>query len=457
MKKYNLFNIATKLFGLAVVMAVLAVLSTLYIAGITMAIVGAVVTGAPDGSGTVTMEQVKAGSADLDVNYISKKVSEMRPAATPLDTIMRNIKNQQSIKSFVSEYYAVESRPFYDTVNTQYTKAGDGHTSYDLVVNNVGMWSADDTLMVNGIAGSDSKDLVCFVVSKNVSGNTIKIQPLNGTAGSGTTEGSLIIPATIPADTRLVRMGPAKNELDAQHSPYAIVPVKTNNYVQIFMAQVEEGRFQREHAKEVDWNFTDYEAQNIYDMRASMEHSFLFGFKSKFNDVTAAKERYTTGGVTRYITKSLEYGTGGLDRTIDNTTFVDWNRSIFEGNSGSDTRLLFGGDGLMANLMKVDTILKQIEAKNTEVVYGVRFNKIETNHGILLFKRHPMLSFAGWTDQGIVLDINNIEKHTWKPMQITTLDLIKSGQRLADAVVIMEASAVITRYPDTHAIISPKA
>ena len=41
-------------------------------------------------------------------------------------------------------------------------------------------------------------------------------------------------------------------------------------------------------------------------------------------------------------------------------------------------------------------------------------------------------------------------------MQITTLDLIKSGQRLADAVVIMEASAVITRYPDTHAIIAQK-
>lgn len=458
MKKSNLFNIATKVFGFAIVMAVLAALSTIHIAGIVMAITGAVVTGTP-GSGTVSVQAVVAGSADLDTNYISKKVSEMRPAATPLDTIMRNLKNQVSIKSFVSEYYAVDSRPLYDTVNTAYTKAGDGNASYDLIVNNVGMWSAGDTLLVSGMVTStaDSKELVCYVVSKNVSGNTIKIQPLNGTAGSNTTAGLVIIPATIPISTRLVRMGSSKNELDAQHSPYAIVPVKAQNYMQIFMAQVEEGRFQRDYSKEVEWNFSDYEAQNIYDLRMAMEQSFLFGYKMKFYDVTEAKEHYTTGGITRYITKALEYGTGGSDRTIDNATFVDWGKSIFTGNSGSDTRFLFGGDGLSANLMKVDTIQKQIDAKSTEVVYGITFSKIETNFGKILYKHHGLLDYAGWGDKGIVLDLNNVEKHTFKPMQVTKLDLVGSGQRLADAVVIMEATGVITRYPDTHAIIAPKA
>lgn len=452
MKKGNLFNIASKLFGLAIVMAVLAALSTIYIAGLTMAFTGAVIQGEP-----VSMEDVKAGSPDLDVNYVSKKVVQMRPAATPLDTIMRSISNQVSIKSFVSDYYAVDNRPLYDTVATAYTKEGDGKASHDLVVANVGMWSADDTLLVSGINGADGRELICFVVSKSVSANTIKIQPLNGSAGANATEGSIIIPETIPLNTRLVRMGTAKNELDAQHSPYAIVPVKAYNYMQIFAAQVEEGRFQKEHAKEVDWDFTNYEAQNLYDMKMSMEMSFLFGYRMKFYDVTAAKERYTTGGITRYITKSLEYGTGGTDRTIDNATFVDWTKSIFTGNSGADTRVLFGGDGLTANLLKVDTVQKQLEAKSTEVLHGITFSKIETNFGKLLYKHHGLLDYAGWGEKGIVLDVNNIEKHTFKPMQITTLDLIKSGQRLADAVVIMEATGVITRYPDTHAIISPKA
>lgn len=455
MKRINLFKIAANVFGLFIIMAVLSCFSVALAFGGTVihAIVGAAVVAEP-----VTVAGVKAGSADLDKDYVSKKVTQMKPAATPLDTIMRQIPNQVDCKSFVSEYYAVDSRPFYDTVNTAYVSQGDGALVADLKVNNISMWSADDTCMFYGVTGVDGLDLVCFIISKSVSNQTIKIQPLNGEAGTGGTAGEMILPvAGIPKDARVVRCGACKHELDAQTSPYAIIPVKSNNYLQIFMAQVEESTFQKMHEKEVDWGFSDYEAQNIYDMRATMEFSFLFGVKSKFSDNTNAKERYTTGGAIRYITKSLEYGTGGLDRTVDNATFVDWNQSIFQGNSGSDTRVLFGGDGLMANLMKVDTVLKQIEAKSTEVVYGIRFNKIETNHGVLLFKRHPMLSLAGWSEKGIVLDLNYIEKHTFKPMGTRKLSLKESGTRNVDAVVIEEATGLILRYPDTHAIIKPKA
>ena len=455
MKRINLFKVAANVFGLFIIMAVLSCFSVALAFGGTVihAIVGAAVVAEP-----VTVAGVKAGSADLDKDYVSKKVTQMKPAATPLDTIMRQIPNQVDCKSFVSEYYAVDSRPFYDTVNTAYSKSNDGQLVVDLKVNNISMWSEDDTCMFYGVTGVDGLDLVCFIISKSVSNQTIKIQPLNGEAGAGGTAGEMILPvAGIPKDTRVVRCGACKHELDAQTSPYAIIPVKANNCLQIFMAQVEESTFQKMHEKEVDWGFSDYEAQNIYDMRATMEFSFLFGVKSKFSDNTNAKERYTTGGATRYITKSLEYGTGGADRTVDNATFVDWNQSIFQGNSGSDTRVLFGGDGLMANLMKVDTVLKQIEAKSTEVVYGIRFNKIETNHGVLLFKRHPMLSLAGWSEKGIVLDLNYIEKHTFKPMGTRKLSLKESGTRNVDAVVIEEATGLILRYPDTHAIIKPKA
>jgi hypothetical protein len=252
-------------------------------------------------------------------------------------------------------------------------------------------------------------------------------------------------------------MGTAKNELDAQNSAYAIVPVRASNYMQIFMAQVEEGILQREHSKEVPWDFTDYEAQNIFSLKMSMENSYLFGYKYKFYDVDNNKERYSTGGVTRYITKSLTYGTGGSDRTIDNATFVDWTKSIFTGNSGSDQRVFFGGDSLTAALLKVDTVVKQIEAKNTEVKWGITFNKIETNFGILLYKHHPMFELVGWGEKGLVLDMQHIEKHVYKPLEITKLDLVTSGQRYANAVVLREVSGAITRYPDCHAVVAPKA
>jgi hypothetical protein len=457
MRNTNIFNIGTKLLSLAfVLVAIVATNLMVGAAGVTMA-VGAAVTGGTDGTGTVTTTKVKAGSADLDQDYVSKLVTEMRPSITPLDTVMRQIRKATPIKSWKTEYYAVDARPLYDTVNTAYTKAGDGNTSTDLKVNNISMWTADDTVMVRGITGVDSKDLVCFIISKDVSAATIKIQPLNGTAGANTTADMMIIPATIPINTVLVRLGSCKHELDAQTSPYAILPAKSYNFVQRFMAQVEESTFQRMHQKEVDWGFTDYEAQNIFDMKATMEESFLFGVRAQFTDLVNSKERFSTGGITRFITKGIEYGLGGTDRTIDNAWFVDATKSIFQGNSGSEARYLFGGNGLMANLMKVDTVIKQIQGKQTMVKYGLTFKEIETNFGLLRFFHHPGLDQAGWNDNGIVLDLAFIEKHTFKPLSSRKLDLIESGQRNADAVVIEETCGVVTRYPDTHAIIRPKA
>ena len=361
MKKINLFKVGIGIVGMFFV-AFLYVL-TGFLAGAAGAIAatGAVIAGEP-----VTVQDVKTGSPDLDTNYISQLITEMRPAATPLDTILRNIKKDVKIASFRSDFYAVDSRPLYDTVKTAYTHSNDGATSYALNVNNISMWNIDDTCLFRGVLGTDGLDLMCLIINKSVGNATITIQPMNGFAGAGTQAGNEILPSPgIPINTRIVRCGPAKNELDAQTSPYAIIPVKDYNYMQIFMAQVEESVFQKMHSKEVKWNFQDYQLQSIYDMRATMELSYLFGVRKQFSDLVSAEERYTTGGIWRSITKSLEYGTGGTDRTIDNSTFVDWAKSVFTGNSGAETRFIFAGDGLMANLSKVDTILKQLEAKQT--------------------------------------------------------------------------------------------
>lgn len=452
MKRSNIFNIGAYVFGILFLVVVAFVTSglTAFAAGTSYAF-GAVVADGP-----VTVGGVKAGSPTLDKDYISKKVTEMRPSATPLDTVMRSITNGVDIKSFVSDYYAVDSRPIKDTVKTLYNKPTDGDTTKAIAVNNIAAWSVDDTVMFYGITGADGKDLVCYIGAKSVGGGTVTIQPLNGPLGTNANAANQIIP-TLPAGTLMVRMGSCKHELDAQTSPYAIIPVKDFNYMQIFMAQVEESTFQKIHDKEVDWSFSDYEAQNIYDMRQTMEFSFLFGVRNKFVDLINAKERYSTGGITRYITKSLEYGTGGSDRTIDDATFVDWTKSIFTGNSGSETRIFFGGDALTAAISKISTVQKQIEAKKVEVKWGIKWNQIETNFGILLYKHHSLLDHAGWGEKGIVLDINQIEKHTMKPMATRKLDLKASGQRNVDAVVLEETTGVITRYPDTHAIIGPKA
>ena len=92
---------------------------------------------------------------------------------------------------------------------------------------------------------------------------------------------------------------------------------------------------------------------------------------------------------------------------------------------------------------------KQIDAKSTFVKWGLTFKEIETNFGSLLIFHHKLLNQMGWSKRGIVLDINNVEKHVFKPMQANKLDLKGSGQSNVNATMIDEASCLVLRYPDT--------
>lgn len=405
---------------------------------------------------TLTVQKVKADAADLDEDYVSQKITLMKPASTPLDTIMRAAGRKVSIDSFRTEFYAVDTRPLTDTVHVAYVKPTDGDLVKAIEVHNTTIWSADDTVLSKGVLGADGGEATFIVLEVSAVNGTITLQPLNGVAGTGANAGKVVLPS-IPILTVLVRMGQAKYETDATTTPFGILPAKDYNYCQLFMAQVEQSIYQRMHGKEVNWEFSDMEALNIYDMKATMELSFLYGYRYKFFDYNNNEEKYATGGVRRSITKALEYGTGSTDRSVTKTQMIDWTKEIFSGNSGSDQRILFMGNVLAASLMKVNDVTRQLDAASTEVKWGITFRKIESNFGVLLAKHHPIFDLAGESDNGMVLDVNNIEKHIFLPTKITTLDLRTPGLKNADASVIAETSCLVVRYPDTHAFIKPKA
>ena len=396
-----------------------------------------------DPDGTVTTKE-QMDKSELLENVVSQRITEMRPSSTPLDTIIRKNSIVVPINSWETEYFAVDVRGIEDTVASGVTIPED-QAATDVVVANVHIWSTDDVCKFNGIEGSDGGELVGNIVDINHSENKIKVVFLN--PEEHPEEGA--DPALGEGD-KITRIGNAKGEKDVQTDPYAILPQLTTNYCQIHMAQVEESVYAKLHKKKVKWDIEDYKLQALYDMRRAMELTSIFGYKSKYYDVTNKKEKYFSGGLTRYIDKLLDYPSTGV---ITDDIFVDWTKAIFTGNSGSDRRFMFAGDELIAALSKIDTVKKQIEAKSTERVFGVTFSKIITNFGELLIKHHPLLSFAGWGEDGIVLDMNNIEKHVLKPMSSKSLDLIKSGQRNVNAYVVDEAFCLVLRYPETHALI----
>lgn len=398
-------------------------------------------------NGGMTVEKGDAQGGDLNLDYVSKKITEMRPASTPLHTLMSHVSKVVPVDAFKTDYYAVDIKPFTDTATAAFTNTGT-QTAGEVTVGNVAIWNIDDTVLIPGVLGVDGLPLMGCVTAKNVGSSKLTIQAMNGTGAQ-----TAVVP-NIAINSTLVRMGTAKSELDMQTGSFTLLPEKEYNYCQNFMAQIEASTFDKIQNKEVDWDFSDYEELSIYDMKSAMERNYLFGIRKKFTDATDSEVKYTCGGVNSFMTKELTWSRAG---GITSSNWIDYAKTIFQDNAGSDTRIVLTGDDLMAAIAKVSDVAKQLEAKNTEVKFGITFSVVETNWGKLYIKRHPMFRMMGMSEYGHVIDINNVEKHVHVPMKSTKLDLITSGQRNADATVIQEVSCPVLRYPATHARIKPVA
>lgn len=451
MKERSLFGIKGIIFVLTTLMLVGLFASGLFaIGGLIGGLSGTALSFAAAAGTTTnetsTTETIAAGSSELLQNTISKRITELKPSASPLDTILREIGDTVSVKSWEYEWYNIDQKGIQDTIKTAFSASSGTvavNTVHEIFVNNIHIWNVDDVAMFEDINGLASKQLVVHVVDKIPSAYKLIVLPLNGTGTNG-----YDMPA-IAQHKKLVRIGNAKAEKDAQTTPYAAYPQKSSNYCQIHMAQVEESVYAALHDKEVKWDINDHKMQALYDLRRSMELTSLFGHKKYQFDPIGNDYKYFSDGIANLITKGLEYtGTG-----VDNAIFAGWGKDIFTGNSGSEKRIAFVGGGLMKTLLSTPTIVKQIEAKSTEVVWGITFKKIDTGFGELLVKYHALFDQTGWVDKGLVLDVNYLEKIVFSPMKSTELDLIKTGQKNANAQTVQETFCIATRYPDLHAII----
>ncbi len=446
-------------------------------------LVGTVVT-----EGGVTHEAVATAEPGLHLADISKKVYELLPAATPIDTIMRKVRDAENITSVEKKYYSVSSKPFSDTLDQTvsgngltagapakaYTYAsGDGVTTFYIKTANPALWSPDDTFLMrdvpipatgivavmSGLSGSQiTTENIMFYV-EDVTSDVLRIVPVNGILGSGANAAKYVIPDFTAARVLYI-MGNAKNESAIQTTPFGIIPEPDTNYIQLHMCQVEQSTWEKIQKKEVDWNFSDLERQNIYAMKWQMEMTYMYGVKAKIYNNVLKDYRYTSDGITRkFGDNKFTYGTGGSNRTVDAAAFVEWMKGIFIGNNGSQERWLIGGSTLIGaiELMILTDSTKQLQQREVKTIYGMRCTQLQSFFGSLNIIHSPALSLTGGADFGYVLDPEHIHKHDFIPMQAKTIDLVGSGQRNAEARVIMEASCPTCTFPDVHAVILPKA
>jgi hypothetical protein len=412
---------------------------------------------------TLSESWLKSINATILDNTVVDKITEIFPGQMPLTSIMRQVKKKKQAQSFKVDYYSIDARGDNDTVATEYTEgsAGSQDLSAAVEVNNPSMWNKHDTVLAKGVTNADGEEVEFLITSVQRSASTITLQPINN-LGTSTQDDVDVMP-TLEAETNLVRLATAKSELDASTDAYSDVPTDEYNYMQIYMAQIEESLFHSLHKQRAKWSLKDMERRNLWDMMNKMELSWILGTRKYLYDLEAEDHKYLTGGLKQFAGRKLEYGYGSGDATVTPSTLVNWSKQAFADNNGSDYRLVFVGKDLAESLQNVGLItdssneLSPIREKSLSITpvdkWDFRFTRVDSVYGSLLFRYHKGLDRAFMSDEGVMVDINNIDYYQLLPLSVAELEYDKTGTKLAKAKRIMEASGPIFRNSPTHAMI----
>lgn len=391
-----------------------------------------------DVNGPVEVGDPNAEGKEYLDDVLKKEIVKVRPSDTPLDTLTRQLNNTETAHGIEVGGWEIGSRDVDDTVS----KANTAGAISALSVNNVDMWLPGDTLQVPSMTGADGKPLTLYVVARGTDGASISVKAINGTSNN--------VPE-ITAEAKIYRLGTAASETQAQAEVFAMNPSTRKNFCQIHMTQVEESVIHGLHDKKVEVDFGTYKEQALWDFKRAMELTNLFGVKGKtYNN--AGQLVYTSDGLWNQLTEEYQYNAAGLT----DAEWVKMTRNIFEGNNGADRRILLAGPALLEAIATVPSYQKQLEAKNVEIVHGIRVNRIETNFGELLIKNMGVLFSGERAHWGMVLDMGNIVKKVFEPLHTDVLNLDNSGQRRVKAVRIIENYCLFAENLPTHRKLVPQ-
>ena len=402
------------------------------------------------------------GDPEFYTKDIDKRITKIRPMATPVDQISRYATAQHS-DSFEVKYYSVGTRPISCKTTAEVTAQSTG-ASITLEVDDPNMFTLDDTIRVVGVKGKyddkgvaydasdeNTPDLVLCVCGRNDSTSQPTVYAVNGNLNND--KQAIYVPE-IPAGTTLVRMGKACGELDVQTGRFNNIPTAEVQYCQNFMIQVEQSTFDKIAAKEVNWNFSDIEEDGIYDMRLSQENTFLFGVKNVIRHTTKnGASTWFTGGIWYMAGKDIEVGewdSTAQCAVISDDNLVDITKDLFVGTGiGNKRKVLFCGSDMLAAFSKIKS--DKFRLKDTVEVWNLKFKSWDTDFGEVLTIHHELFDANGMADCGFAMDPEYLTKKTHVSWSRNILDLKKAGVRNTDAIVIQEVSCLYLRYGKAHA------
>lgn len=400
-----------------------------------------------------------AGSNNILEKDLDRRLTQIRPYDSPIDTIARELGNTENCESIEVDAGSIGTIPLMDRTNFGSTAPTINTTNktVDLVVLNSKMWTPHCTFQAHlditqsGVTAAAQQGTthraypIFYVYDVNYATNTLRcvIISFGGLADNN--------PNAISAnvDFDIQRLAVAVNEKTAMITSNAILPELEGNYCQRFMITSSIGVLAEMHKKKVDYGFDAIKANDIWDYKRQIESAYTFGVKSKFADVgDRGKQIYTCSGAWEQITHDFSV-MGAFAQPNSGNLFVDITEEAFRETSSSQYKIMLCGKGLMSNFMKSLEYYKQIPNNTTQMIAGIEFHKIQTNHGTLLVKAHNL--FIGHHNyDGLIIDPAYVTKMYFQRPTITQHDLIQAGIENSKSQTLSEVSTIIFKNPNAH-------
>ncbi|GAB6121084.1 SU10 major capsid protein [Dysgonomonas termitidis] len=401
-------------------------------------------------AGEVSVDTGKNVQSELLKPFYDDEIIKVRPDKAILDTMLRHM-TPRNTNSIEAKWGSVDIKPFETFATSAYTQVTTSSTAV-LTVDNPIIFAKSSTIRVKGVYGYDESGTVrstkvyLQLRVKSIAGNQITVYATNGGALTGTAlrpKTQKFIPS-IPANTKLFRLGRAATEFDVKTPPTSSYPTIDNNYAQTFMCQIDVSKWYQKQDKILDWEKEDMNEAAIFEWRMEMEGSLMYGEKGMTYDDDQNVDVYTCNGITKYMFKEYEYTTFTKD------DFVDMLEYIFTKNSGSKKRAIFAGSKFISNVSKIDWTLYKDITTGTDVQWGIEWTTIRTNFGTLYLIHHELLDLYDDAENAYVLDPDYLYKYIWEARTTKQYDQEQLGVRKSDTTVNSESFCVGLGYPSCH-------
>jgi hypothetical protein len=374
----------------------------------------------------------------------------------PLDTIARSLGKGRTEHSDSQKttYYSVATLPS-DSVITVAYAGGAAQTplTFGLGGADNDMIAVNQTLIVKGVFGYvvddgkigttvlDTRPLVLYVVEKHADGRPIVVA-VNG-QGTGFT-----IPA-IPVNSQVTISGRAASEFQIRTDVYNILPTPSTQFLQKFIAEVEESTFMKMVDKEVRWTISDVVQQALDQMRKETNNAYWRGVRAvrnvKNRHNRKAEATYFTEGIWSMASKDLD----AQGASITASMLIDWMNAAFTDNAASDTKLLLCSPDFMAALCKAP-LTQGLWYGSKKDFFGLKVTPIESPFGTFVPVLDKSMKEAGLQGSAFLLDADYLTKWTmgWRS---EPLDNVKNGEADSKGRILVEASGLTLSFPDAHA------